>query len=83
MAFWAAPLAGIYSGSVAAAGKLLGLSLNELENAEGIAHEMIQPYDLLMYVPATLIVRVHHGFVCQDAINACLLVRRGITGSRW
>jgi 2-methylcitrate dehydratase PrpD len=27
-------------------------------------------------------VRVHHGFTAQDAINACLLAKRGITGPR-
>lgn len=69
-------------GCVAAAGKLLGLSLEELENAEGIARAMTQPHDLTMYNPASLIVRMHHGFVCQDAINACLLAKRGITGPR-
>jgi 2-methylcitrate dehydratase PrpD len=25
---------------------------------------------------------MHHGFVCRDAINACLLARRGITGPK-
>jgi 2-methylcitrate dehydratase PrpD len=69
-------------GSVAAAGKLLGLSLEELQNAEGIALEMTQPHLIAMYVHDTLIVRVHHGFICQDAINACLLAKRGITGPR-
>ena len=69
-------------GAVAAVGKLLDLSLETLENAEGIVREMTQPYDIAMYSPATLIVRVHHGFVCQDAINACLLAKRGITGPR-
>ena len=69
-------------GAVAAAGKLLGLSLDEMENAEGIARVMTQPYDIAMYTPATLIVRVHHGFVTQDAINACLLAQKGITGPR-
>ena len=69
-------------GSVAAAGKLLGLSLEELENAQGIARDMTQPHDVAMYTPATLMVRVHHGFICQDAINACLLAKRGITGPR-
>jgi 2-methylcitrate dehydratase PrpD len=67
-------------GAVAAAGKLLGLSLNELQNAEGIARNMTQPHD--MHEISTLIVRVHHGFICQDAINACLLAKRGITGPR-
>jgi len=69
-------------GSVAAIGKLLGLSLEELENAQGIARGMTQPQDSAMFHPATLIVRVHHGFVAQDAINACLLARKGITGPR-
>ena len=67
-------------GPVAAAGKLLGLNLEELENAEGIAREMTQPHDAAIL--GTLMVRTHHGFVCQDAINACLLAKRGITGPR-
>jgi len=69
-------------GAVAAAGKLLYLSLEELGNAEGIGREMLQPLDIAMHSPATLMMRVHHGFVCQDAINACLLAKRGITGPR-
>ena len=67
-------------GCVATVGKLLGLSLDELENAEGIASEMTQPHIGLMFHPPTLMIRVHHGFICQDAINACLLAQRGITG---
>lgn len=69
-------------GSVAAAGKLLGLSLDELLNAEGIARGKTQPHDQSMYRPATLMVRIHHGLICHDAILACLLVQRGITGPR-
>lgn len=69
-------------GCVAAAGKLLGLSLAEIENAEGIARGKTQPHDTAMYHPATLMVRVHHGFVCRDSIEACLLAKRGITGPR-
>jgi 2-methylcitrate dehydratase PrpD len=69
-------------GAVAAVGKLLGLSQVEMENAQGIARAMTQPHDVVMYNPAKLIARVHHGFVCQDAINACLLAQRGITGPR-
>jgi 2-methylcitrate dehydratase PrpD len=67
-------------GCVAAAGKLLGLNFNQLMNAQGIARLMTQPHDLTMYNPATLMVRVHHGFVSQDAINATLLSTRGING---
>jgi len=61
---------------VIAAGKSLDLNLDELENADGITREMTRPYDLSMYLFATLIVRVHYGFFCQDAINTPLLARR-------
>jgi len=67
-------------GVVAGVAKLLGLSMEELQNAMGIARCMTQPHGLEMYESATLMVRTHHGFVCQDAINACLLAKRGITG---
>ena len=69
-------------GCVAAIAKLLGFTADELEEAEGIAFTMTQPHLGLIYRPPTLMIRVHHGFVCQDAINACLLARRGITGPR-
>ena len=67
-------------GCIASVGKLLGLSLEELENAEGIGRGMTQPHDVAMLTPPSLVVRIHHGFIAQDAINACLLARRGITG---
>ena len=69
-------------GCIAAVGKLLGLNFDDLENAEGIGRGVAQPYDSAMYQPPTLMVRVHHGFVCRDAINACLLAQAGITGPR-
>jgi 2-methylcitrate dehydratase PrpD len=69
-------------GCVAGIGKILGLSQDELENAQGIASAMTQPHSLLMYNPTTLMIRGHHGFICQDAINACLLAQKGITGPR-
>jgi 2-methylcitrate dehydratase PrpD len=69
-------------GCIASVGKLLGLSLEELENAEGIGRGMTQPHDVAMLAPPSSMVRVHHSFVAQDAINACLLARRGITGPR-
>lgn len=69
-------------GCVAAVGKLLNLSQDELEEAQGIASAMTQPHSTLMYSPPTLMIRLHHGFICQDAINACLLAMRGITGPR-
>jgi len=69
-------------GAVAAAGKLLGLNCDELANAEGIARCKTQPHDIANATPATLMVRVHHGFICHDAIECCLLANRGITGPR-
>jgi 2-methylcitrate dehydratase PrpD len=69
-------------GCVAAIGKLIGLNQEELENAQGIASAMTQPHSLLMYNPTTLMIRGHHGFICQAAINACQLAQRGITGPR-
>ena len=68
-------------GPVAAVGKLLGYSLNELMNAQGIAKGMTQPHDSSMYNEGALMIRFHHGFIAQDAINACLLTKRGITGA--
>ncbi|MBV6759889.1 MmgE/PrpD family protein [Rhodococcus opacus] len=69
-------------GAVAAVGKLLGFSQDLLENAQGIARTMTQPHTMAIYAPATLMVRVHHGLVCQSAITACLLAEKGITGPR-
>jgi 2-methylcitrate dehydratase PrpD len=66
-------------GSVMAAGKLLDLNLEELKHAMGIVRAMTQPLDAEMYRTGTLMTRLHHGFVTQDAINACLLAKRGIT----
>ena len=67
-------------GCIGAIGKLLGLTLEELENAEGIGRGMTQPYDVAMLTPPSNMVRIHHGFIGQDAINACLLAEKGITG---
>lgn len=69
-------------GAVAAVGKLLGLSQEQLENAQGIARTMVQPNTMGIYSPATLMVRMHHGLVSQSAITCCQLALRGITGPR-
>ncbi len=66
-------------GSVMAASKLLDLSLEELRHAMGVVRAMPQPLDAEMYRTGTLMTRLHHGFVSQDAINACLLVKKGVT----
>lgn len=67
-------------GAVAAAGKLLGFSKAELMNALGIAKLMTQPHDASMYNEGASMIRFHHGFVAQDAINACRMTRLGVTG---
>jgi 2-methylcitrate dehydratase PrpD len=69
-------------GAVAAVGRLLRLTQEHLENAQGIARTMTQPHTLGIYSPATLMVRMHHGLVCQSAITACLMAQKGITGPR-
>jgi 2-methylcitrate dehydratase PrpD len=69
-------------GAVAAVGKLLGLTQEQLENAQGIARTMVQPNTMGIYSPATLMVRMHHGLVSQSAITCCQLAQRGITGPR-
>jgi 2-methylcitrate dehydratase PrpD len=69
-------------GAVAAVAKVLDLSQEQLENAQGIARTMTQPHTMAIYSPATLMARVHHGLVCQAAVNACLLALKGITGPR-
>lgn len=69
-------------GAVAAVGKLLGLTQEQLENAQGIARTMTQPNTMGIYSPATLMVRMHHGLVSQAAITCCQLAQRGITGPR-
>jgi 2-methylcitrate dehydratase PrpD len=69
-------------GAVAAVGSLLGLTQDQLENAQGIARTMTQPETMAIYAPATLMVRVHHGLVGQAAITSCLLALRGITAPR-
>lgn len=67
-------------GAVAAAAKLLGFSHAELMNALGIAKLMTQPHDASMYNEGASMIRFHHGFVAQDAINICRMSRLGVTG---
>ena len=65
-------------GPVAAVGKLLGLNKKEMLSAFGMAKCMTQPYDMSMYSPANIMISLHHGFIAQDAINICLLAKKGL-----
>lgn len=67
-------------GAAASAAKLLDLNSEELLNTFGIVRSMTQPHDMSAFHPISHMVKVHHGFICQDAINACKLAQRGITG---
>lgn len=65
----------------AAVGKLFGLDKATMQNALGIAYHLITARDMQMYSEGTLMVRGHHSFMCQNAINAVLFAQRGITGA--
>lgn len=67
-------------GSTAAAAKLLGLSYEQCLNAWGIVRSMTQPHDMAAFHPICHMVKIHHGYVTQDTINACEMALRGITG---
>ena len=69
-------------GSVAGVGKLLRLDQATLENAEGISRNMTQPHDMATYHPITHMVKVHQGFIAQDAIQCCKYAMLGVTGPR-
>jgi len=69
-------------GAVASIGKIYGMDQDSLENAEGMGSVMTQPHSTSILKPATLTVRVQHGFLCQAAMNCCILAQRGITGPR-
>jgi len=68
-------------GVIAAVAKLLDLNQKELNNAMGMAIGKIQPHHtpLILKHPSHM-VRLHHGFIAQDAINICLLAKKGLTG---
>ena len=68
-------------GVIAAVAKLLDLNQLELKNAMGMAIGKIQPHHtpLILKYPSHM-VRLHHGFIAQDAINICLLAKKGLTG---
>ena len=67
-------------GAVAAAARLLGLSVAQTVNAFGMARCMTQTHDMKSMSPASHMVRVHHGFVAKNAIDVCRLALRGING---
>ena len=69
-------------GSVAGVGKLMRLDQEHLENAEGIGRNMTQPHDMATYHPITHMVKVHQGFIAQDAIQDCKFAKLGVTGPR-
>ena len=69
-------------GSVGAVGKMMGLDQETLENAFGIARQMTQPHDMAAYHPVTHMIKVHQGFIAQDAVNCVKFAMLGVTGPR-
>lgn len=69
-------------GATTAMSKLLGLDAKTTWNALGIYYAVSGAWDMQMYNEGTLMVRGHHAFVCEDAVNAVLLAQRGITGPK-
>jgi 2-methylcitrate dehydratase PrpD len=67
-------------GSTASVAKLLGLNYEQCLNAWGIVRSMTQPHDMAAFHPICHMVKIHHGYVTQDTINACEMALRGITG---
>lgn len=78
---WKNPQMGSF-GAAAAAAKLLGLDFERSCHAIGIAYSAMGSFDSQMYHDASLMCRVHHGFVCRDAVTAALLAEKGVTGPR-
>lgn len=73
------PQMGTFGAAIAVA-KILEFDLPKTQNALGIAYSAMGSFDSQMYYDGTLMQRVHHGFVCADAIIATLLAERGVTG---
>lgn len=69
-------------GSVVAVAKLLELDLETMLNAVGIARNMTQPHDMASYHPVTHMIKVHQGFIAQDAITCNKMARIGVTGPK-
>lgn len=70
-----------YFGATAVAGKLLGLSVDELVNAFGIAYAQVST-TLQSNIDGALIKRMHPSFGVRGAITACMLQKKGFTGAK-
>lgn len=72
---------GVYS-SVAAAGKLMGLSREELTNAFGIAGASNNPLYVSRRGEVSMWKGVAHAYATANAVEACRMARNGLTGPR-
>jgi 2-methylcitrate dehydratase PrpD len=70
-----------YFGATAVAGKILGLSLEELLNAFGIVYSQVST-TMQPIVDGALVKRIHPGFAGQGALLSCNLARKGVTGAK-
>lgn len=70
-----------YFGAAAVAGKLLGLSVDELIDVFGIAYAQVST-TLQSNIDGALIKRMHPAFGVRGALTACMLQKKGFTGAK-
>lgn len=70
-----------YFGATAVAGKLLGLSVEELVDAFGIMYAQVST-TLQSNIDGALVKRMHPAFGVRGALTACMLVKKGFTGAK-
>ncbi len=69
-----------YFGAVAVAGKMLGLGVDELVHAFGIAYAQVST-TLQSNIDGALVKRLHPAFGVRGALSACMLQQKGFTGA--
>ena len=70
-----------YFGATAVAGKLLGLSVEELVDTFGIMYAQVST-TLQSNIDGALVKRMHPAFGVRGALTACMLVKKGFTGAK-
>ncbi|GAG12912.1 unnamed protein product, partial [marine sediment metagenome] len=68
-------------GACAAAGRLMGLNLEQMINALGIAYSQTAGNQQAI-IEGTMMVRIMQGFTAQNGLMAAILAKRGIDGPK-
>lgn len=69
-------------GATAAVAKILNTDIETTWNAIGIGYSAMGNFDSQANFDGSLMQRVHHAFVCRDAILAVQMAERGINGPK-